>query len=124
VQATAEALEAALQDAAEPARVDALLADCLVALEVARAALRAYLPEASPAAVDTACDLAAARADLAELERLLSRHRLVRDTLLERLRSHLGDQAPAELGQLCEQIRAFDYERARATLARMQEQLP
>ncbi|NCC26879.1 MAG: PAS domain S-box protein [Gammaproteobacteria bacterium] len=124
VQATAEALEAALQDEVEPARVDALLADCLVALEVARAALRAYLPEASPAAVDTACDLAAARADLAELERLLSRHRLVRDTLLERLRSHLGDQAPAELGQLCEQIRAFDYERARATLARMQEQLP
>ena len=124
VQATAEALEAALQDAAEPARVDALLADCLVALEVTRAALRAYLPEASPAAVDTACDLAAVRADLAELEPLLSRHRLVRDALLERLRSHLGDQAPAELGQLCAQIQAFDYASAWATLARLKELLP
>lgn len=39
VQATAAMLEAALVAAAEPARVDGRVADCLAALETARAAL-------------------------------------------------------------------------------------
>ncbi|MFE8031886.1 response regulator [Thiohalocapsa marina] len=125
VQAAAAALEAALKEAAEPAQVETRLADCLAALEAARAALQAYLPAPAPfdAAADTACDLAAARADLAELEPLLSGHRLVRDALLERLRSHLGEHAAAELEQLCAQIQAFDFKAALATLGEIQRTL-
>jgi len=126
VRETAAALEAALKQADEPERVDALLTDCLDALQAAFAALQARLPAARPAAAPGggAIDLAAARADLAELKQLLNGHRLVREPLLVRLRDHLGDHAAAaEFDPLSEQIQAFDFKKALDTLSRLEEKL-
>ena len=124
VRATAVALEAALKEGAAPERVDALLADGLDALRDAQAALQAALPPAPAAATAGAIDLAAARADLAELEHLLRGHRLIREPLLARLRDHLGNQAAtAELDPLVAQIQAFDFHQALNTLKRLEEKL-
>ena len=125
VRETAAALEMALKEGAAPERVDALLADGLDALRAAHAALRTELPSPTSAAATagTPIDLAAARADLAELEPLLRGHRLVRKPLLDRLRDHLGDQAVAELDSLIAQIQAFNFAQALDTLKRLEEKL-
>ena len=115
VAATAVALEQALIEGAEAHRIDALQTRCLTALTAAIEALRDYLVDDLPTPVlyqtDTA--LTAALADLAELKSLLTRHRLVPESLLQRLRQHLGvHPAATMLERLIERIQSFDFKAA------------
>ena len=126
VRETAAALEAALKEGAAPERVDALLVDGLDAVQAAHAALQTALPAPPPAAATTGTivDLAAARADLAELEPLLRGHRLVTTARLQPLRESLGGHpASALCDTLVAQVNAFDFRQALATLAQLQENL-
>ena len=57
--------------------------------------------------------LTAALTDLAELKSLLTRHRLVPESLLQRLRQHLGvHPAATMLERLIERIQSFDFKAA------------
>jgi PAS domain S-box-containing protein len=125
LQAAAAALESALEAGTQAAALQPLVDDCLAALRAASAALQAGLPTERPAAPTAPpAQLAAALQDLAEVEALLRRHRLVPAALRERLRTHVGQHAAAAaLQKLLEQIGAFDFKSALATLAQMQEML-
>jgi len=128
VSAAAAALEVALAKAAGADQIEALFTDCLTAIDGAISALRGHL--ASKTAVEvppptaTLTDLAAARAELAVLEPLLRGRLLVPTEGLQRLRESLGGHPAAALfDTLVEQIDAFDFRQALATLAQLQKKL-
>ena len=124
LQAAAARLLALLKDGVagqaevDPARLQPCRDDCLHALRAARAALQAALP-AIPSQTLPAQPEAALQ-ELAEVEQLLQRHRLVPAALLASLQQHLGQHAAAsELATLLEQLGVFDFEAALDTLEAM-----
>jgi PAS domain S-box-containing protein len=127
LQAAAAELLAVLKDQAgqaegDPARLQQCRDDCQHALRAANAVLQAALPatrgQAQPAQPESALQ------DLAEVEQLLRRHRLVPALLLASLHQHLGPHAAAnELGTLRAQIDVFDFESALKTVKAMQDSL-
>ena len=128
LSAAAAALEVALAKEAGADQIEALLTDCLTAIDSALAALSDHLASESAVAVPppTAplADLAAARAELAVLEPLLRGRLLVPTEGLQRLRESLGGHPAAALfDTLVEKIDAFDFRQALATLAQLQEKL-
>lgn len=118
LQAAAAALNAALKDeACDPAKRQQYRNDCLDALRAAVAAVQASLPV-------TNAEIQAAQQDLAAVEQLLCRNRLVPMTLLTSLQEHMGQhQAAMLLETLHEQIGVFDFDRALKTLKAMQDSL-
>ena len=128
LSAAAAALEVALAKEAGADQIEALLTDCLTAIDSALAALSDHLASESAVAVPpptaTLTDLAAARAELAALEPLLRGQLLVPTEGLQRLRESLGGHPAAALfDTLVEKIDAFDFRQALATLAQLQEKL-
>jgi len=118
LHAAAAALDAALKDEeGDPAKLQQYRNDCLDALRAAVAAVQAGLPATNP-------QLQAAQQDLAAVEQLLRRNRLVPVALLTSLHEHIGQHAAAMLlGTLRDQIDVFDFDRALKTLQAMQDSL-
>ncbi len=103
LQAAAAALDAALDAAlrdedgqlgADQALLQQRRNDCLDALRAATAVLQAGLPVATDSLTQAAKPEAALK-DLAEIEQLLRRNRLVPAALMTRMREHVGQHAAA-----------------------------
>ena len=128
LQASAAQLVALLKEGrgdpaeGEPERLQPCRDDCLQALRAAHAALQVVLPAAPGPALLAQPE--AVLQQLAEVEQLLRRHRLVPATLLASLHQQLGPHVAAhEFDALREQIGAFDFESALGMVELMRDRL-